>query len=128
MLEPSPAKPCWDGFRFFETHKLYAGAEAVASPRIWLGKNKTIPVGFQRGVYVTVPQGQRLRLKATMDIASPLKAPIQKGQSVGNLHITLAGEPIANVDVVALEGDPKGGWWRRFCDRIGLMFHRLFHR
>jgi hypothetical protein len=45
-------------------------------------------------VLVTVKRGDYDKLKAVMDIPATLIAPYTKGQQVGTLRITLAGQPV----------------------------------
>ncbi len=111
------------GFRFYETHKLYDGGKALVSPRLWKGAANTLPIGVVEPVLVTVKTGQYDQLKATMDIPATLIAPFKKGQQVGTLRITLDGQPIQNVPLVALDDAPQGGFFSRLWDSILLWFH-----
>src|SRR3989338_1750659 len=66
------------GFRFYHTHKLYDGNQALANPRVWLGKSNTVPVGLEQPLYVTIPAGAYAHLKPSLNIATALHAPIEK--------------------------------------------------
>ena len=110
------------GFRFYETHKLYAAGQPLASPRLWKGQADTLPLGVASDVLVTVKVGQYDKLKASMDIPATLIAPFKKGQQVGTLRITLDGQPIRNVPLVALSDAPPGGFFSRLWDSILLWF------
>jgi D-alanyl-D-alanine carboxypeptidase (penicillin-binding protein 5/6) len=111
------------GFRFYETHKLYAAGKTLANPRLWKGASSHLPLGVAEDVLVTVKTGQYDRLKAAMDIPATLIAPFKKGQQVGTLRITLDGAPIQNVPLVALDEAPQGGFFSRLWDSILLWFH-----
>jgi D-alanyl-D-alanine carboxypeptidase (penicillin-binding protein 5/6) len=111
------------GFRFYETHKLYDAGKPLASPRLWKGAADTLPLGVADDVLVTVKTGQYDKLKATMDIPATLIAPFKKGQQVGTLRVTLDGQPIQSVPLIALEDAPQGGFFSRLWDSILLWFH-----
>ncbi|MFC5526743.1 D-alanyl-D-alanine carboxypeptidase family protein [Rhodanobacter ginsengisoli] len=111
------------GFRFYETHKLYDASKPLATPRLWKGEANQLPIGVAENVQVTVKRGQYDQLKATMDIPSLLIAPFKKGQQIGTLRVTLAGQPVQNVPLIALTDAPQGGFFARLWDSILLWFH-----
>ena len=66
-------------------------------------------------------------LQATaVDVASGLKAPVEIGQPLGRVSITLAGEQIGEEPLVALEAVERGGFFTRFWDALVLFFLQLF--
>jgi serine-type D-Ala-D-Ala carboxypeptidase (penicillin-binding protein 5/6) len=111
------------GFRFYETHKLYDANKALVTPRLWKGAANQLPIGVAQDVLVTVKRGDYDKLQATMDIPSTLIAPFAKGQQVGSLRITLDGQPVQTVPLVALNDAPQGGFFSRLWDSILLWFH-----
>ena len=111
------------GFRFYETHKLFAPGKPLATPRLWKGASDTLPLGVASDVLVTVKRGQYDKLKATMDIPATLIAPFRKGQKVGTLHITLDGKPLQSAPLIAIDDAPQGGFFSRLWDSILLWFH-----
>ena len=74
-------------------------------------------------VQVTVKRGDYDKLKATMDVPATLIAPFKKGQQVGTLRVTLDGQPVQSVPLVALADAPQGGFFSRLWDSIMLWFH-----
>jgi len=111
------------GFRFYETHKLYDASKPLATPKLWKGAANQLPLGVTDDVLVTVKRGQYDQLKATMDIPATLIAPFTKGQQIGTLRITLDGQPVQSVPLVALADAPQGGFFSRLWDSILLWFH-----
>lgn len=110
-------------FRFYSTHNLYEAGKPLATPRLWKGAARTLPLGVSDTVQVTVKRGDYDKLKATMDIPTTLIAPFKKGQQVGTLRITLDGKPVQSVPLVALADAPEGGFFSRLWDSILLWFH-----
>ena len=111
------------GFRFYETHKLYDSSKPLATPRLWKGVANQLPIGVAADVLVTVKRGDYDKLKAVMDIPATLIAPYTKGQQVGTLRITLAGQPVQAVPLIALSDAPQCGFFGRLWDSIMLWFH-----
>lgn len=57
-----------------------------------------------------------------MTLNQPLMAPIQVGQVVGKLTMTLEGQPLAEQAIVALAPIAEGGFFTRLIDSIKLWF------
>lgn len=114
------------GFRFFETHKIYDATAPVVQARVWEGQKSEVPLGVAEDMYVTVPTGQFKKLQASLQLNNPLKAPVVKGQSYGNINIMLGNTVIATKPLVALANDPQGGMLRRAADAVRMRVHKFF--
>lgn len=114
------------GFRFYKSHKLFTANTPITKARIWLAKQKYIPLGVERDLYVAIPAGEYKYLKATTQIQSKLHAPIIKGQAYGSIQVTLKGKVIANAPLISLKSDIKGGLWSRMVDHVELLFKKIF--
>ena len=110
------------GFRFFETITPYKANDQLASERIWMGTQANIRLGVSVDTPLTLPRNQSQNLKADFVINNELRAPIQKGDKVGQVNYTLADEPIATYDLIALETVEEGGIFSRIIDYIKLLF------
>jgi len=111
------------GYNFYETTKARAGGASVLTPRVYLSRNSTVPVGLARDVFVTVPRGETAGLRITTHLNEPLRAPLAQGQSVGELTVTGAdGEVVARAPLVPLQTAPLGGAWTRLVDHVALWF------
>jgi D-alanyl-D-alanine carboxypeptidase (penicillin-binding protein 5/6) len=110
------------GFQFYDSVKLYAKNQAVASLQVWKGNGNTVKAGFLNDLYVSLPKGQTDRLKANLESRQPLLAPIGAGQKIGVMKVTLEGKPFAEIPIVALESIPLAGIFGRGWDTIRLLF------
>lgn len=110
------------GFRFYETFLLHHAKEPLQNVRIWKGEQETLPLGLQHDLYITIPRGQRNKVKANMTLETGLVAPAKKGQQYGMVNITLNDEQLSQQPLVALEDVPEGGLWRQLVDSVMLMF------
>jgi D-alanyl-D-alanine carboxypeptidase (penicillin-binding protein 5/6) len=110
------------GFRFFETHKLYAKDKPLATPEVWKSSAAMLPLGVADDVLVTLPRGRYGDLKATVDMPARLIAPIPKGQKVGDLKVVLDGKTLVDAPLVALADAPEGGFFKRLSDGVWMWF------
>ncbi|HVF33988.1 MAG TPA: D-alanyl-D-alanine carboxypeptidase family protein [Candidatus Saccharimonadia bacterium] len=104
------------GFRFFESHLLYAANATVAEPQLWKGTVPAARLGLAQAATITIPRGAYSRLQATVNVQKPLIAPLAKGQKVGTLVVTLDGKPVHEAPLVALADFPLGGFFKRLSD------------
>jgi D-alanyl-D-alanine carboxypeptidase (penicillin-binding protein 5/6) len=108
------------GFRFFETHELYAAQQPLNQKELWKGAVEQISLGLEQDVRVVIPRGHYDRLKATMELPQVLVAPVQKGQALGLVRIRLDDKLLIERPLVALDDGPEGGIFRRLGDGIAL--------
>jgi D-alanyl-D-alanine carboxypeptidase (penicillin-binding protein 5/6) len=108
------------GFRFFETHKLYASGEPVTQARVWKGAAASVPLGLDRDLYVTIPRGHYDALKASMDLPEELEAPLDKHVPVGEVHVSFRGGDLSTVPLVSLHAVPEAGLLTRMKDQVML--------
>jgi D-alanyl-D-alanine carboxypeptidase (penicillin-binding protein 5/6) len=113
------------GFRYYETKSLYNGGETISTPRVWLGKNTEVAVGVGEAVKLMLPRGRADDLQANMEIQEVIKAPVEAGQVLGKLTLTLDDEQVAEVPVVALQSVEQAGFFARLIDNIKLFFRNL---
>lgn len=110
------------GFRYYESHRLYKAGEVLAQQRMWKGESKSIQVGLAKDLNVTIPRGKYEELKADMQIDTDIVAPVEQGDQIGVVKVTLKGEDYLEQSLVALQSNPEGGLWRRIVD----FFLKLF--
>lgn len=108
------------GFRFYETHKLYSSGEEITTARVWKGEPQTAALGLMDDLYLTIPRGSYDSLSAAMDLEEELIAPLQPNTPVGYVRISLDGENLSEVPLVALHEVPEASLWTRLKDEISL--------
>ena len=108
------------GFRFYETHRLYAPDKPVATHRVWKGTSKEVQLGVAEPLLVSVPRGRYDDLKPTMDVPKQLVAPIVKGQKIGTVKVALDGKVVAQAPLVAQNAVEEGGFFRRLWDAFWM--------
>jgi D-alanyl-D-alanine carboxypeptidase (penicillin-binding protein 5/6) len=110
------------GFRFYETHRLYAANEPLKKMRIWKGASESLPLGLSSELFVTVPRGQYKDLNASLSVDKTIVAPATKGEAFGTVDIHLGKELLAQRPLIALESVDEGSLWQQVKDNVMLMF------
>jgi len=110
------------GFRFYETHALYAAGKPLGTARVWKGVSRDLPLGLSEDLYVTVPRGQYKNLTAALEVDMRIIAPASKGERHGAVKVSLGDKVLATRPLVALQDVAQGGWWRRLVDTVKLWF------
>lgn len=110
------------GFRYYETVKAYSAGESFISHRIWGGDIDEVALGISEDVVITLPKGQRDKLKANFELDQELQAPLKKGQHVGTVYLQLNGEDVASFPLVTLQAVKEGGFFKKIMDYIKQQF------
>lgn len=110
------------GFRYYDSRRLYPAEEPVERLRIWMGDQDSLPVGPGSDVFASFQRGRYGELAAQLEKSGTVTAPISRGTRVGDLVVTLAGEEINRVPVVALQDIGEGTLWQRARDSILRLF------
>jgi serine-type D-Ala-D-Ala carboxypeptidase (penicillin-binding protein 5/6) len=108
------------GYTAFEDIKLFDAEQAVVTPEIWKGSQRTVKLGRTRAVVVSVPAGTAARVKTQVSRPDPLVAPLAKGQQVGVLKVSTGDQPLLDVPLLALETVDQAGVLGRAWDAIRL--------
>ncbi len=108
------------GYTAFDAVKLFDAAQAVATPKIWKGKNDTVALGSPLPLVVAVPAGSAAQLKTQVVRPDPLIAPVAKGQALGTLKVMRGDEALLNVPLVALQDVEQAGVVGQAWDAIRL--------
>ena len=110
------------GFQFFDAVKLYPAEQAASEFKVWKGEQNKVKAGFVRDFVLAVPKASSDKLQAELVSRQPLIAPVQKGQVIGTLRLTLEGKAYGEYPVEALEDVGRGNWFYRLLDTIRLWF------
>jgi len=110
------------GFQAYETRRLYKKGEPVATPTVFKGTRETVPLGFDRDIWLTLPRERFAGLTATLETRQPFVAPLAAGQKAGIMKLTRDHASVAEFPVVALEEVPVAGFLSRGWDTLRLLF------
>lgn len=113
------------GFRFYETKRVLEARTPIEQTRVWLGKSKSLALGSLNDMYITVPKGQFKQVQTAIDTPKSLKAPIEEGQAIGTLKITLDEQVLEETPLYALQTINEASFFKRVFDHVGLTFDSL---
>lgn len=112
-------------YRDYETLEVYKeGAQAARLP-VFKGAAGEVGAVVDSALYATLPRERMIAEGAgafviRVSYASPLIAPIFKGERVGTLHVLVDGSEVASAPLSAAEDVPEGGFWTRFIDTLRI--------
>ncbi len=108
------------GYTAFEAVKLFDAGQAVATPKIWKGADNTLRLGQPNAIVIALPTGSASRIKTSIARPEPLLAPINKGQQVGVLKVSLGEQTALEIPLHALDAVQQAGLLGRAWDAIRL--------
>lgn len=99
------------GFREFDNYTFYTKGSVVEQIPVWMGEVETVPGIVDENIIVTMKRLDYLKKKVTLIYDAPVKAPIDKGQRLGTLRISLPSGENYDFPVVAGESVGKVGYF-----------------
>ena len=115
------------GFREFDRVVLATQGESVGSVRIPNGRQEMVAAGVDKDYAVLVEKGKK-DLITTEFVPDERKAPIAKGERVGQVMVSLDNKEIARVNVVSTEDVQRAGFFTVLSRGIRDFFRGLFRR
>ena len=110
------------GYIAYDAVALFAKDQAVATPRVWKGAQSEVKAGFASDLGIAVPKGYADKVKSEFVAEPRLIAPIEAGQKLGMLKVSVDGKVYGEYPVTALENVPLGNIFIRILDTIRLWF------
>lgn len=110
------------GFRFYETKRLYQGGEPLKTAKLWYGEADAVELGVAEPVVVTLPRGHYDEVAVEMTVVELLEAPLQAGDELGELRVSLGGEELHRAPLVALASVAEAGPFAKLVDFFSLLF------
>lgn len=114
------------GFANYESAVLQTAGGVLATPKVWFGKGDLVKAGLATDLAVTLPRGQRDKVKTELVVDAEVDAPIAKGQELGKVNAMLDGKIIASQPLVAMEPVEEASFFVRIWHSIMRFFSNLF--
>ncbi|MFZ2974292.1 MAG: D-alanyl-D-alanine carboxypeptidase family protein [Ferribacterium limneticum] len=111
------------GYISYDAVTVQAKDQAVATLRAWKGAQSEVKAGFTNDLSIAVPKGYADKVKSDFVAEPRLIAPIEAGQKLGVLKVSIDGKVYGEYPVVALENVPLGNIFIRILDTIRLWFN-----
>ena len=110
------------GFQAFDAIRLYDGGQSISELKVFKGSRGAVRAGFPENFVLSLPKGAAGKLKAQLISQQPLLAPVQKGQRIATLKLSIGDDPLGEFPVAALEDVPVAGIFGRTWDTLRLWF------
>ena len=111
------------GFLSYDAVPLFTANQAVSTMRVWKGSQNQVKAGFATDLSIAVPRGYSDKVLTQFFPQGRLMAPIQAGQQLGTLKVTVDGKLYGEYPVAALENVEIAGIFGRAIDTIKLWFN-----
>ncbi len=115
-------------FRQFVQKTVIKKGHRVATADVWLGDRREVDLVPAQDVNLLVPALEQDGIEAEARFASPIEAPVDAGEEIGRLVISMAGLPDSEVPLVASETVAKGGFLPRMRLAAGTLVAMAMER
>jgi D-alanyl-D-alanine carboxypeptidase (penicillin-binding protein 5/6) len=106
------------GFREFGNYDLFKAGDVVTNASVWLGDKANVALVIKDDLTLTLAKKSRRDMKVTVRFQGPLPAPIQKGQHVATLTVTVPDMAPLEIPLVAADSVNQLG----LTGRLGAAF------
>jgi serine-type D-Ala-D-Ala carboxypeptidase (penicillin-binding protein 5/6) len=111
------------GFAAYEGFLVYDTDKPVARPRVFKGEVGQIEAVVERPLYVTVAKGSADAINARFTIDEPILAPLDSGDRIGRVSLTIKGETVGDYPLVSRQVVAPGSWLGNLWDSAKLIFY-----
>jgi D-alanyl-D-alanine carboxypeptidase (penicillin-binding protein 5/6) len=108
-------------YQNFDDIVLAAPGKPVLTAPVWKGVDNKVELGSSVPVVISVPRGMGKDLQTKVVRPDPLVAPLQAGQRVGQLDVSMSGKPLAVYPLEVIKAVPEAGLFGRAWDSLRLM-------
>ena len=109
------------GFANFAAVTLGADRPLLPLP-VEMGRQEFAALELGKGEVQVLPREGLNRLEKTLELPESLQAPVEKGQQIGQLVVSLEGKEVCRVPVLAAEGVERLGLWDVFRNFFECFF------
>lgn len=101
------------GFKEFSNQIYYNKGDKVLDVPVWFGASDVVALGVDEKIIITVKNGIKPEVELRVTYASPIPAPIQKGETVGTLTLYVDNTKIGDYNLITLEDIKKCNFFMR---------------
>lgn len=114
------------GFNYYDAIEELNQQGGITSVEVFGGAAEAVLLQANKPVNVVVPKGRAKDIKTSLHHSPYFEAPIEVGQSMGLVELTLDGKTLIEVPLVATSEIKAAGWWKRMIDSIKLSFKQFW--
>lgn len=106
------------GFAGFDNYKLFNQNQILAEIPVWYGAKPTVEAVVPEKVVYTMKKSTKNKYHAKTIYNTPLKAPVFKGDKIGELFISYGDNVVEKIPLVAKEDIAQIGAFSRFLENL----------
>jgi D-alanyl-D-alanine carboxypeptidase (penicillin-binding protein 5/6) len=106
------------GFREFSNLIYFDEGERVLDVPVWFGARSSVPAGAGGKIVITNRLGRNPNVELRATYASPVPAPVSKGDLLGRLELYVDGARAAQYDLTALEDVRSSNFFVRIFQNL----------
>lgn len=104
----------------YQLHKVYDKHATVQKVKVDKGTQNQLPAVTSRKAAILTKKGEApKKVEKSINIKPNLKAPLKKGDKVGELQLKNKGKTLSEIPLVAGADVRKASWWHLFKRSIG---------
>ena len=109
------------GFRNSNTFKVSEKDKSLFELKTWLGKKEKIKATTKEDYYITINKKDIRNLKIALIYDGPVVAPIQKGDQIAQLEISIKDQRIKSLPLYAVENLKKVNFFKSLLASINYL-------
>lgn len=106
------------GFANYDNYKFFNRNQILAEVPVWYGATKNVDAVVEKDVVKTLKKSKRNKYTAKVVYNTPLKAPVYKGDKIGEVVISYKDKVVDKYPLVAKDSVAKMGAFSRFVENI----------
>jgi serine-type D-Ala-D-Ala carboxypeptidase (penicillin-binding protein 5/6) len=108
-------------FSQYQSHPMFKKGHTLGKAPVSKGSEKQVNVVTSERISVLTKKGENIdNIQQEIKLKKNLKAPIQKGDTIGTLKLLQDGKVLAESKLVANESIDKANWWQLYKRAFGM--------
>jgi D-alanyl-D-alanine carboxypeptidase (penicillin-binding protein 5/6) len=116
-FEETESMMTW-GFANYDNYKFFNKNQILAEVPVWYGATETVDAVVENEIVKTVKKSNRNKYSAKIVYNTPLKAPVYKGDRIGEVVISYKDRVVGKYPLVAKDSVAKMGAFSRFVENL----------
>ncbi|GAB7386566.1 D-alanyl-D-alanine carboxypeptidase family protein [Bacillaceae bacterium] len=102
-----------NAFQAYKRETLVKGGETAAYLPVVNGKRAQVEIVTKEGYFYPLKKEEKEQIRIETTLPAKIRAPVEKGEKIGELKIYFHEEPLKTIDLVANGSVEKRSWWER---------------
>lgn len=108
-------------FAQYQTHPMYERSFSVGEVKVSKGSESKVEALTSEPISLLTKKGEKVDdVKKEITYEKDVKAPIEKGQTIGTLKLVKNGETLVSSPLVAKESVQEANWWTLYKRAFGM--------